>query len=116
MIGVPGFLGDFWLTCAVLGMRCCCDMVACVQISWDPATAFDMEDDSFFPSLAAGGDRISDVLLNETEVEFRFTMVPLNVHWHDTSEHSVGGYLVRSLCCKWVRRPYTCILHSATSP
>jgi hypothetical protein len=72
-------------------------MVARVQIAWDPATAFDLEDDSIFPIVAAGGDRISDVLLNGTQVEYRFKMIPLNVHWHDVSEHSVGGYLVRSL-------------------
>jgi hypothetical protein len=69
-------------------------MVTFLQITWNTSTAFDVEDDSIFPIVAAGGDRVSDVLLNGAEVEYKFRMIPLNVHWHDVSEHSVGGYLV----------------------
>lgn len=66
-----------------------------VQITWDPMSAFNMSDDSMFPMVAAGGDSISDVILKDVPVEFMLKMIPLQVHWHETSEHSVGGLLVR---------------------
>ena len=74
-----------------------------VQVTWDPVSAFDIEDDSIFPMVAAGGDKISDVLLTGAKPEYMLKMIPLQIHWHETSEHSVAGMLVRHrphrVCC-----------------
>lgn len=65
-----------------------------LQVSWDPFSAFDMEDDSLFPIVAAGGDRISDVILkDDVRAEYMLKMIPLQIHWHVASEHSIGGML-----------------------
>lgn len=67
-----------------------------VQITWDVATAFDMSDDSIFPMLAAGGSRVADVVLDPSvPVDRRVKLIPLQLHWHETSEHAWDGLLVR---------------------
>lgn len=68
-----------------------------MQIAWDPVAAFDIANDDIFPMVAAGGDKISDVVLSsDVKADLMLKMVPLQVHWHVTSEHSVGGMLVRT--------------------
>lgn len=64
-----------------------------IQITWDPATAFDMDAD-IFPVVAAGGDGIADVILDRgVTPDRKIKMIPIQLHWHETSEHSWDGLL-----------------------
>lgn len=66
-----------------------------LQITWDAAEAFDMEDNTIFPMVAAGGNGIADVILDPTVKPDRMVkMIPIQLHWHETSEHSWDGLLV----------------------
>lgn len=66
-----------------------------VQITWNASTAFDMEADDF-PLVAAGGSKISDVVLDDSiPIEFLLKVIPLQVHWHVPSEHKWDGMWVR---------------------
>lgn len=65
-----------------------------IQITWDPATAFDMDDDTIFPMVAAGGSGIADVILDRNiKPDRMIKMIPIQLHWHETSEHSWDGLL-----------------------
>eukprot|EP00892_Ulva_mutabilis_P000744 jgi/Ulvmu1/10670/UM066_0054.1 len=65
-----------------------------IQITWDPATAFDMDDDTIFPMVAAGGSSIADSILDASITPDRMIkMIPIQLHWHETSEHSWDGML-----------------------
>nr|QBP05104.1 alpha carbonic anhydrase 1 [Ulva prolifera] len=65
-----------------------------IQITWEPATAFDMDDDTIFPMVAAGGNGIADVILDPSIVPDRMIkMIPIQLHWHETSEHAWDGLL-----------------------
>lgn len=67
-----------------------------MQITWDVDTAFDIEDDSIFPMLAAGGTGVADVVLDPSVTPDRMLkMIPIQLHWHETSEHAWDGMLVR---------------------
>lgn len=56
-----------------------------------------MEDDEIFPLLAAGGTGVADVMLDPSVQPDRMVkMIPIQLHWHETSEHSWDGMLVRS--------------------
>lgn len=69
----------------------------CLQITWDTDTAFDMSNNDTFPVLAAGGNGVADVMLDPSVVPDRMVkMIPIQLHWHETSEHSWDGMLVCS--------------------
>ena len=67
-------------------------------MNWDSSTAFDMSDRSQFPAVPAGGTGLRDALLNPSATPDReVSMIPVQMHWHVTSEHSWQGMLVRPL-------------------
>ena len=70
-----------------------------VQINWDP-TQFDLTVDQFpkVPILAgANSITASQEFYNPQAPVDRFiTMIPVQMHWHVVSEHSLNGNYVRS--------------------
>lgn len=76
-----------------------------MQITWDVNTAFNISDDSIFPLLAAGGNGVMDVVLDPAvQSDRKVKMIPIQLHWHVTSEHAWDGMLVRfipySMCAR----------------
>ena len=69
--------------------------VSVSQINWDTSVAFDISDDTIFPVLAAGGNGIADVVLDPSiEPDRMVKVVPIQLHWHVTSEHAWDGLMV----------------------
>jgi hypothetical protein len=55
-----------------------------------------LESDNF-PTVAAGGDNISHILLDDTvKPEYRLKMIPIQLHMHVPSEHTWDGMMVRT--------------------
>lgn len=53
-------------------------------------------DADIFPVVAAGGSGIADVIQDRgVTPDLMLKMIPIQMHWHETSEHSWDGLLVR---------------------
>jgi hypothetical protein len=65
-----------------------------VQVQWDP---IDPEATPSLPEVKAGGTSIGNVFLDTAIVPDKTVrMVPIQFHFHTTSEHARGGVLVCS--------------------
>lgn len=79
-----------------------------MQISWDPLQ-FDLTQPTFpVVQVAAGATGVASSLETynpaaPAAVERTLTMVPVQMHWHVVSEHSLDGKYVRPPHCSGSR-------------